>query len=102
MSDELLTRALEHLDKNEVDRCLILLQELQAQGGNLHARLGAKAVGDGVQSLLVARNRDQVVAALGEAIGVNGADAGRCPGDKGNALSAWTTHCVSPSVAARA
>jgi hypothetical protein len=45
--------------------------------------------GQGVEALAVAGHQDQVVAQAGQAVGVDGADAGRGAGDEGGATMDW-------------
>ena len=51
-----------------------------------------------VEALAVARHQDQVVAAPGEAIGIDGADAGGSAGDEGSAFGAGSGHVSQPFV----
>ena len=40
----------------------------------------------GVEPFAVAGDKDEVIAALGKPVGIDGADAGGCAGDEGSAL----------------
>ena len=49
---------------------------------NRDACVAAQLVGEGGQFVGAARDEDQIVAAAGEAVGIDGADAVRCAGDE--------------------
>ena len=53
-----------------------VVAEIGRQRGDLHPGLGLEVLGGGLQPLLIAGDQDEVKAALGEAIGIDGADAG--------------------------
>jgi hypothetical protein len=60
--------------------------QVGGQDLDLAARLGGDPAGHGVQPRAVAGDQDQVVAALGQPVGIDRADAGRSAGDQGEAL----------------
>jgi hypothetical protein len=84
------------LDLGEAALCI----QIRRQHRDLTAGFAAKPISDNVQPLLVSRDQDQVATAFGEAIGVNGTDAGRRPGYEGGALGGETAHGCFLSVAA--
>ena len=48
--------------------------------------LGAERRRQGFEAAGIAGNQDEIVAAVGQPVGVDGADAGRCASDEGSAL----------------
>ena len=44
-------------------------------------------IGNFIQTHLVARHENEIIAALCEAVGIDGADAGRCASDESSALA---------------